>query len=30
VLTLLRSFRKQQTVEQIGLGCRARWKLAGV
>jgi hypothetical protein len=28
VLTLLRSFRKQQTVEQIGLGRGMRWKLS--
>jgi hypothetical protein len=28
VLTLLRSFRKQQTIEQIGLGRGVRWKLA--
>jgi hypothetical protein len=28
VLTLLRSFRKQQTVEQLGLGRGVRWKLA--
>jgi hypothetical protein len=28
VLTLLRSFRKRGTVEQIGLGRGARWKLA--
>jgi hypothetical protein len=28
VLTLLRSFRKQHTVEQIGLGRGARWKVA--
>jgi len=27
VLTLLRSFRKQQTVEQIGLGRGVRWRL---
>jgi hypothetical protein len=28
VLALLRSFRKQQTVERIGLGRGVRWKLA--
>jgi hypothetical protein len=27
-LTLLRSFRKQQTAEQIGLGRGVRWKVA--
>src|SRR5689334_2070061 len=29
VLALLRSFTKQRTVEQIGLGRGVRWKLAG-
>jgi hypothetical protein len=28
-LTILRSYRKRQTVEQIGLGRGVRWKLAG-
>ena len=28
VLTLLRSFRKRGTVEQIGLGRAVRWKVA--
>jgi hypothetical protein len=28
VLTLLRSFRKRGTIEQIGLGRGVRWKLA--
>jgi sulfite reductase beta subunit-like hemoprotein len=27
ILTLLRSFRRQRTVEQIGLGRGVRWKL---
>jgi hypothetical protein len=30
VLALLRSFRKQQTVEQIGLGPGVRWKLSEI
>jgi hypothetical protein len=29
-LSLLRSFRKQGTAEQIGLGRDMRWKLAGI
>jgi hypothetical protein len=29
VLALFRSFRKKETVEQIGLGRGVRWKLAG-
>jgi hypothetical protein len=28
VLTIMRSFRKSGTVEQIGLGRGVRWKLA--
>jgi hypothetical protein len=29
VLALFRSFRKKETVKQIGLGRGVRWKLAG-